>query len=294
MRQMSLLRRMRRRFASGTRSQRAARPPTGKPRSASGKTPPEVPEGWRIGPPDYIGIGVQKAGTTWWWKLIARHPDVVGTLKETHQLTRLGWRPMFAADAESYHRYFPRPEGAVTGEWTPRYMSVPGVVDTMRAVAPEAKLLVLLRDPVERYRSGVGQWQKRKENRGKRANLWAGRKDAFARSFYGFALRPYVEAFGRDRLLILQFEQCLSDPAGQYRRTLEFLDLPDWLPDESILGKPVNVSRKRPSPKALDEPDDLVASLEDDVRDLLEMAPDFDLELWPNFRHLASVAVRAG
>ena len=49
----------------------------------------------------------------------------------------------------------------------PRYMSVPGVVDTMKAVAPDARLLVQLRDPVERYRSGVGQWQKRKENRGK-------------------------------------------------------------------------------------------------------------------------------
>ena len=166
-------------------------------------------------------------------------------------------------------------------------MSVPGVVDTMKAVAPDAKLLVLLRDPVERYRSGVGQWQKRKENRGKRLNLWAGRKDAYARSFYAFALRRYVEAFGRDRLLILQFEQCLSDPAGQYRRTLEFLGLHDWLPDEAILGKPVNVSKRRPSPKALDEPADLVESLEDDVRELLAMAPDFDLALWPNFRHLA-------
>jgi hypothetical protein len=79
----------------------------------------------------------------------------------------------------------------------------------MKAVAPEARLLVQLRDPVERYRSGVGQWQKRKENRGKSLNLWAGRKDAYARSFYAFALNRYVEAFGRDRVLILQFEQCL-------------------------------------------------------------------------------------
>ena len=283
---MNLLRRLRRRLRPGT--QAARRNPTGKPRSAAGKSPPEIPEGWHIGPPDYVGIGVQKAGTTWWWKLIARHPDVVGTLKETHQLTRLGWRPMFEADVESYHRYFPRPEGAITGEWTPRYMSVPGVIDTMKAVAPDAKLLVLLRDPVERYRSGVGQWQKRKENRGKRANLWAGRKDAYARSFYGFALSRYVEAFGRDRLLILQFEQCLSDPAGQYRRTLEYLGLPDWQPDEAILGKPVNVSKRRPSPKALDEPPDLVESLEGDVRQLLELAPDIDLALWPNFRHLAT------
>jgi hypothetical protein len=280
---MSLVRRLRRRLQPGARSTR--RRTTGKPRNPTGKGPPEIPEGWMIGPPDYIGIGVQKAGTTWWWKLIARHPGVVGTLKETHQLTRLGWRPMFVADVESYHRYFPRPEGAIAGEWTPRYMSVPGVADTMRAVAPDAKLLVLLRDPVERYRSGVGQWQKRKENRGKALNLWAGRKDAYARSFYAFSLSRYVEAFGRDRILILQFERCLSDPAGEYRRTLEFLGLTDWLPDEQILGKPVNVSKRRPSPKALDEPADLVESLEEDVRALLQLAPDFDMTLWPNFRH---------
>jgi hypothetical protein len=282
---MSLTRRLRRLIRPGLRA--SGRKPTGKPRTAAGKEPPPIPEGWTIGPPDYIGIGIQKAGTTRWWKLIAKHPDVVGELKETHQLSRLGWRPMFEKDRESYYRYFPRPEGKMTGEWTPRYMNVPGVADTMKALAPDAKLLVLLRDPVERYRSGVGQWQKRKELRGKRLNLWAGRKDAYARSFYGFALRRYIEAFGRDQLLILQFEQCLMDPAGEYQRTLQFLGLPEWLPDPEILGKRVNVSRKRPSPAVLDEPPDLVESLAEDVKLLLTFAPDIDLSLWPNFRHLA-------
>lgn len=260
---------------------------TGKPRSGAGAEPPPLKEGWTTGPPDYIGIGVQKAGTTRWWKLIVKHPQVVGwQLKETHQLSRYGWRPLFDADREVYYRYFPRPEGKIIGEWTPRYMNVPGVVEAMKELAPEAKLLVLLRDPVERYRSGVGQWQKHKERRGKRLNLWAGRKDAYARSFYGFALRPYVEAFGLDRMLVLQFEKCLQDPAGEYKRTLEFLGLPDWVPPPEDLGKAYNVSRKRPSPAALDEPPDLVESLEGDVRELLTYAPDIDLELWPNFRHL--------
>jgi hypothetical protein len=262
----------------------------GKPKSATGKPRPDVPEGWRIGPPDFIGIGVQKAGTTWWWKLLEKHPDTVGDIKETHEVTRLGWRPMFDKDVQSYHSFFPRPEGKIAGEWTPRYMTVPGAVDTMKAVAPDAKILVLLRDPVERYRSGVGQWQKRKERRGKRLNLWAGRKDAYARSFYGFTLQRYVEAFGRDQMLILQFEKCRENPAREYKKTLEFLGLREWLPDEEILGRPVNVSKKRPSPKALDEPADLVESLEDDVRLLLSFAPEIDLSLWPNFRHLAADA----
>ena len=231
---------------------------------------------------------MQKAGTTWWWKLLEQHPDMVGRLKETHHLTRLGWRPVSRKDVESYHRYFPRREGSITGEWTPRYMTTPGVVDTMHACAPDARLLVLLRDPVERYRSGVGHWQTRKERQGKRLNLWAGRRDAYLRSFYGFMLQRYVEAYGRDRLLILQLERCRQDPAGQYERTLVFLGLREWLPTEEVLGRPVNVSKRRPSPRVLDEPDDLVESLEDDIRLLLTIAPDLDLSLWPNFRHMVA------
>ena len=282
---MNIKRRLRRLVRPGTSV--SAPNASGRPRSDQGAPPPPLKEGWTTGPPDYIGIGVQKAGTTRWWKLIVKHPEVVGwQLKETHQLSRFGWRPLFDADREAYYRYFPRPQGKMVGEWTPRYMNVPGVVEAMKSLAPEAKLLVLLRDPVERYRSGVGQWQKHKERRGKRLNLWAGRKDAYARSFYGFALRPYVEAFGLERLLILQFEQCLQDPAGEYQRTLDFLGLPAWTPPPEILGKAFNASKRRPSPAALDEPPDLVETLEPDVHELLTFAPDIDLSLWPNFRHL--------
>ena len=267
--------------AAGRRNRSARQ---GKPRDRSGPPYPDVPDGWSVGPPDFVGIGVQKAGTTWWWTLLRSHPDMVGSVKETHQLTRLGWRPMFAEDVLSYHRYFPRREGSVTGEWTPRYMTMPGVIDNLRACAPEARIIAILRDPVERYRSGVGQWQKRKERLGKRPNLAAGRKDAYARSFYGFMLQRYVEAFGRDRLLILQFERCKEDPAGEYLRTLRFLGLPEWVPPENVLGKRVNVSRIKLSPKALDEPPDLVERLGEDVRLLRSFAPDIDLSLWPNFR----------
>jgi Sulfotransferase family len=267
--------------ASGPRPGR--RTPQGKPRDRSGPPYPAVPEGWTVGPPDFIGIGVQKAGTTWWWTVLKAHPDMVGMVKETHQLARLGWRPMFEEDVRSYHRYFPRRDGSVTGEWTPRYMTMPGVVDNIRACAPDAKIIAILRDPVERYRSGVGQWQKRKERLGKRLNLAAGRKDAYARSFYGFMLQRYVEAFGRDRVLILQFERCKADPAGEYLRTLRFLGLGEWLPPENVLGRRVNTSRIKLSPKALDEPPDLVERLEEDVRLLRSFAPDIDLSLWPNF-----------
>ena len=40
------------------------------PRQPGPPEPPKVPEGWRPGPPHYVGVGAQKAGTSWWNRLI--------------------------------------------------------------------------------------------------------------------------------------------------------------------------------------------------------------------------------
>ena len=146
---MNIKRRVQRLFRP--RPSRKAPNSTGKRRSGSGAPPPPLKDGWTTGPPDYIGIGVQKAGTTRWWKLITHHPAViVNEPKETHQLSRYGWRPLFDEDRDAYYRYFPRPEGKIIGEWTPAYLSDPTAIEAMKVLAPDARLLVLLRDPVER------------------------------------------------------------------------------------------------------------------------------------------------
>jgi len=41
---------------------------------------PVCPDGWRVGPPDYVGIGAQKCGTTWWALLIGAHPGTSARL----------------------------------------------------------------------------------------------------------------------------------------------------------------------------------------------------------------------
>ena len=120
--------------------------------------PPACPANQRIGPPDFVGVGAQKAGTSWWNALIEAHPDVHrhgGQPKELHFFDVLWDRPWSAADATRYARYFPRPTGSVTGEWTPGYMIdfwTPGLI---ARAAPAARILVLLRDPLDRFRSGL-------------------------------------------------------------------------------------------------------------------------------------------
>ena len=108
--------------------------------------------------------------------------------------------------------------------WTPALL---------REAAPEARLLVLLRDPVERFRSG----RTLAENRltvGSTARAAA--NAAFNRGLYADQLLRLWRAFPREQVLVLQYERCVADARAQLARTFVFLGLePDvpsaWIPD---------------------------------------------------------------
>ena len=81
-------------------------------------TPPKLNPGEESGPPDFVGIGVQKAGTSWWYSLIVAHPGVSARMdlhKERHFLSRFGSEPFLESDIERYHGWFPRIQGTLGG-----------------------------------------------------------------------------------------------------------------------------------------------------------------------------------
>jgi len=117
----------------------------------------DAPQGWVIAAPDYVGVGSARSGTTWWDGLINAHPRVSRlstTPKEVHFFDSRWAHDLAQADIAAYHALFARPTGHVAGEWTPGYMLDAWTPALLRRAAPEALLLVLLRDPVERFRSG--------------------------------------------------------------------------------------------------------------------------------------------
>ncbi|NJP98567.1 sulfotransferase [Nonomuraea sp. FMUSA5-5] len=283
--------------------------------------PPQVPAGWQTGPPDFVGVGAMKAGTTWWWAVLTRHPAIATpreppagqsekTLAELRQRQYGTKRPpagepitalhrrlygtkevhffdhygqVEQIDPAAYHRYFPRPPGHLAGEWTPRYMYDFWTPPMLRAAAPNTKLLVLLRDPLERLLSALGH------NR-----AWAPSAPPaavidhqFHRSLYWRQLQWLLAHFRREQLLVLQYEQCVADPAAQARRTFTFLGLdPQAAPSAGELTKRVGRSYTRPdlSPATRDA---FVRALAPDLARLLEEFPDLDANLWPSLRTLA-------
>ena len=239
--------------------------------------PPEPDPGWLVAPPDFVGIGVQKAGTTWWHALVEAHPGVhrvPGAHKERHFFGRFAVQDFGAADVVAYHRWFARPPGALAGEWTPDYCHQPWVGALLAEAAPEARLLVLLRDPVARLRSGLAHHRARGD-----LPAAVAAADAFARGFYARELAPYREHFG-PRMLVLQYEACVDDPARWLATTYRFLGLDDAFSPEG-LRRPVN-----PTPSPLRLPAGFEAAAADAYRaDAVELASWFselDLDRWPS------------
>jgi hypothetical protein len=246
-------------------------------------TPPMPRPGEETGPPDFVGIGMQKAGTTWWFDLLLQHPGISShpeVHKERHFFDRFGARSMGASDVTDYHGWFPRPVGTITGEWTPDYLAYPWVPALMQRAAPDARLLVLLRDPVERFRSGLDHDQRAGHHSDGRSIA-----DAMQRGYYHRALAEWSGYFARQQFLVLQFERCVLDIQGQLDRTCRHLGLPPHRASSSAATQRPRSEQRPPLDDELRQR--LVDLYADDVSALVADRPDIDLTLWPNFAHLA-------
>jgi len=255
------------------------------------RRPPPWPRDWVIGPPDFVGVGAQRAGTTWWYRLLCDHSGIQRAAgKETHFFDRYFERGFGDEDVAAYHRLFPRPRGSLTGEWSPKYLHDFWTPGLLRRAAPDAKILVLLRDPLQRLQSGMRHELaivSRAVRRGRRQYFGAmDANESLARSLYSRQLESLLEEFDRNQVLVLQFERCVQDPAVELRRTYDFVGAHpvDHVPD--ALNERVGGAHPRM------ELTDVVAKaaremiLRDATR-LKDLVPEIDLSLWPSCRELA-------
>ncbi len=248
--------------------------------------PPVCPAGWRTGPPDFVGVGAQRSGTTRWFDLIVAHPQVtapMATRKELHYFDRFHSDAFTAREAMAYSEYFPRPEGALTGEWSPSYLASPWAPAMLASAAPQARLLVLLRDPVERYLSGLQRHYRVARARGEPLNATAP-LDAFARGLYHSQLTHLLRRFARAQVLVLQYERVSTEPRSELRRTYEFLGLSDssFVPDlEPHPNRQAEKPELQPEVRAA-----LIEAYAEEVALLVRAHPEIDVRLWPNFAAL--------
>ena len=208
--------------------------------------------------PDFVIIGAARCGTTSLHAYLREHPRVFMSSEKETDYFSLGdlppdevpalaaaWRAKTRAEYERFFR--DAGDARAVGEASPTYLFYPRSAERMRQAIPDAKLICVLRDPVERAYSHHALARKmgfETEPDFEAAvaledERW--RSDRSMRftyvraSLYHDGLAEFFRRFPRDRILVLPFEELAADTAGTMRRIHEFLGVdPEFVPDVGI------------------------------------------------------------
>ena len=188
----------------------------------------------------FLIAGVQKAGTTALYDYIATYPDLaLSRVKEVHFFDdeRIDWA---APDYAAYHANFPAPDGRPCGEATPIYIYWRRALERVRAYNPAMRLVLTLRDPVERawshWRMEYARGAEREPfawciRQGRQrlfdAEPWGWHREFsyVERGFYGEQLERLFGLFPREQALILQADDLRADPGRVIDEVRAFLGL---------------------------------------------------------------------
>lgn len=172
-------------------------------------------------------IGVNKAGTSWLYYLLSEHPDIF--MSDVKELYFFGEDQNGPADLDAYHRHFPFDHSyRYFGEATVMYYREPQVAADIAAYNPDAKLLAIVRDPIERL---VSQYRYHKQlgiidEERTLSEVLEGDSGALLRdSHYEETLPPFAEQFGPDQFKIVSLEEGRNNPERLWTDLLSFLDL---------------------------------------------------------------------
>lgn len=96
--------------------------------------------------PDYIIAGEQKCGTTSLNRTLGKHPNIFSPTKEVHFFDR-----HYNKGKKWYKKQFSDSHKSdVCGEKTPNYLYIPECLNNLQNLIPKVKLIIMLRDPVDR------------------------------------------------------------------------------------------------------------------------------------------------
>ena len=186
--------------------------------------------------PRIFVIGAAKAGTSSLARWLDDHPDVA--VARQKEVDFFSYDPVWANGVEWYRNQFP--PAPVWCDASPSYLPAPAAPERMRDVQPEARIIALLRDPVER--TYVHYWWHRAWGAESRefvdvvtAEL-AGEPTPMGpvdTSRYAVHLERWAASFSRDQILLGDFIELRERPADLFREVCRFAGIPEVL-SESV------------------------------------------------------------
>ena len=227
--------------------------------------------------PDFLIIGAAKSGTTALYHYLNQHPQVyMSPEKEPRFFALEGQRPDFRGpadhrginrcrftSAEAYSELFRGISAEKTaGEASTLYLYSPRAPENIARHAPEAKLIAVLRNPVDRaYSAFTFMLRDSREplddfslaladEQRRIAENWGPEYHYRQRGFYYPQLKRYFEKFGRERVRVYLYDDLMEDPGSVVRDMFRFLEVdeafePDMSARHNVSGVPTSKALQR-------------------------------------------------
>jgi len=187
---------------------------------------------------DFIGIGVERAGTTWIFECLKEHPQICGSnYKEVKFFSK---KTQFKGEDDKYQRginyyasYFQHClNKQIKGEFSPHYFYEKESARRIKKHFPKVKLILCLRNPIERaYSAFCFEKSRRKVNYDNFNEAINNEFDYFIKDgFYSKNLEYYFNLFPKENILILIYENALKNPIDFILKIYKFLEV-----DESFI-----------------------------------------------------------
>lgn len=199
--------------------------------------------------PSFIVIGSQKGGTSSLYNYLIQHPYIQTAVKKEIHFFDV----KFEKGCDWYRSCFPFiKQNFITGEASPSYIFHPHAPKRIAELYPSVKLIALLRNPVSRAYSHYNHnLRKKRENLSfelaleKEEERLSGKLEKmledekyFNASYFNYAyldrgiyveqLKRWFSIFPKEQILILKSEDFFAEPAKDFSRVLNFLNLPQW------------------------------------------------------------------
>jgi len=207
--------------------------------------------------PDFIIAGTAKGGTTSLFQYLSDHPRIFPPLRKEIKYFDCN----YFMGPSWYKAHFPlnrklKKYNGITGEASPNYLGHPTAMQRIAMALPEVKIIIILRNPVDRAFSHyhlsakVGEEDLTFEEAiNFETTRLAGEAEKIAADYYypqaTYIKHSYLERgkyieqipvvlklFKKEKLLFLRSEDFYDDPGKIYRQVLDFLNLPLWEPKQ--------------------------------------------------------------
>ncbi len=218
--------------------------------------------------PNFFIVGASKSGATSVYSYLEKIPEIfMSSIKEPHYFHNNYFRleAKNIANKNEYLKLFNSvtSEKAI-GEASTSYLQDIDSAKLIHDQIPNAKIIIILRDPCQRAFSGYLMFKEEGKTKKSFNELITTEQRFLESGLYCSQVKQYLDIFGKDRVKILIFEEFIKDPKSGINGILDFLEI-DSKPLENLekIHNPYSVARNRFSKKILTSRS--VASISDKI-----------------------------